>query len=243
MAGSRAVSKITAEIAARVSAAPDFSVAGLRPLRRRISRELSTYDPDLVIRSAALLVARDLVPRWFAYELLNQHPALEVIALEDIERLGRGMATWGDVDAFATYISGPAFREGQLEAKTLRGWAKSDDRWWRRAALVSTVPLNSTARGGRGDADRTLAICDILLRDRDDMVIKAMSWALRELAKKEPGRVEAYLAKNGDVLAPRVVREVRNKLRTGLKTPRSSGRSSTVGRSYRRAAREDRHVP
>jgi 3-methyladenine DNA glycosylase AlkD len=159
------------------------------------------------------------VPRWFAYELLNQHAALRTLGRDDIDRLGRGIATWGDVDAFATYISGPAFREGQLEAKTVRRWAKSKDRWWRRAALVSTVPLNSTARGGSGDADRTFAVCDLLLRDRDDMVVKAMSWALRELAKKEPGRVEAYLATNSDVLAPRVVREVRNKLRTGRKNP------------------------
>jgi 3-methyladenine DNA glycosylase AlkD len=59
----------------------------------------------------------------------------------------------------------------------------------------------------------------IFLRDRDDMVVKAMSWALRELAKKEPARVDAYLAKNGELLAPRVLREVRNKLRTGLKNP------------------------
>jgi DNA alkylation repair enzyme len=221
MARTRSHSTIASEIAARVSASPDFSVAGLRPLRRQISRELRSHDPELVIRIALLLVERDLVPRWFAFELLNHHPALAVLQRRDIERLGRGMATWGDVDAFATYISGPAFREGQLEGRTIRTWAKSDDRWWRRATLVSTVPLNSTARGGSGDADRTLAICDLLLRDRDDMVVKAMSWALRELAKKEPARVDAYLAKNSELLAPRVLREVRNKLRTGLKNPSS----------------------
>ena len=49
---------------------------------------------------------------------------------------------------------------------------------------------------------------------------KAMSWALRELAKRDPGSVETYLTKYSAKLAPRVLREVRNKLSTGLKNPK-----------------------
>lgn len=64
------------------------------------------------------------------------------------------------------------------------------DRWvWRRAVSVSTVPLNMKSRGGIGDPQRTLAVCDLLIADRDDMVVKALSWALRELAEREPVRV------------------------------------------------------
>jgi hypothetical protein len=44
---------------------------------------------------------------------------------------------------------------------------------------------------------------------RLDMVVKALSWAVRE-----------FLAENENVLAKRVLREVRNKLTTGLKNPR-----------------------
>jgi 3-methyladenine DNA glycosylase AlkD len=102
-------------------------------------------------------------------------------------------------------------------------WARSKDRWWRRAALVSTVPLNSRARGSGaagGDAARTLAVCRLLAADRDEMVVKALSWALRELARRDPVAVRAFLAEQGDGLAPRVRREVGNNLRTGLKNPR-----------------------
>jgi len=59
-----------------------------------------------------------------------------------------------------------------------------------------------------------------VLDDRDDMVVKALSWALRELAKKERRLVERYLREHGARLAPRVSREVRNKLTTGLKSPK-----------------------
>jgi 3-methyladenine DNA glycosylase AlkD len=49
------------------------------------------------------------------------------------------------------------------------------------------------------------------------MITKAISWTLRELAKKHADQVAAYLEENRQVLAGHVVREVSNKLRTGLK--------------------------
>jgi 3-methyladenine DNA glycosylase AlkD len=55
--------------------------------------------------------------------------------------------------------------------------------------------------------------------DRDDMVVKAMSWALRELVAHDPDAVRAFLSAHDDVLAARVKREVTNKLETGLKNP------------------------
>jgi len=92
-------------------------------------------------------------------------------------------------------------------------------RWIRRTALVSTIPLNNSARGGHGDPRRTLEVCDLLKTDRDDMVVKAVSRALRELAKREPDVVAGYVDEAESQLAPRVVREVRHKLRTGRKNP------------------------
>jgi 3-methyladenine DNA glycosylase AlkD len=55
------------------------------------------------------------------------------------------------------------------------------------------------------------------------MVVKALSWALRELAKKDPQLVAAYLAKREAELPARVLREVRNKLLTGRKTSKPHG--------------------
>jgi len=52
------------------------------------------------------------------------------------------------------------------------------------------------------------------------MVVKALSWALRELAKRDPQAVSAFLTEHEAALAARVVREVRNKLTTGRKNPR-----------------------
>jgi 3-methyladenine DNA glycosylase AlkD len=90
--------------------------------------------------------------------------------------------------------------------------------------LVSTVALNERALGPNGDAPRTLAVCGLLLNDRDDMVVKAMSWALRSLAERDPAAVRAFLSDTGDKLASRARRETLHKLETGLKSPRRSAR-------------------
>lgn len=49
------------------------------------------------------------------------------------------------------------------------------------------------------------------------MVVKALSWALRELSKQEPDVVRDYIEKHRNVLHKRVLREVNNKLQFGLK--------------------------
>ena len=84
-------------------------------------------------------------------------------------------------------------------------------------ALVATAWLN---RGYQGFSapDLTLGLVDRVKDERDPMITKAVSWALRGMIKMYPDRVHAYLQENRDVLAGHVVREVDNKLRTGLKS-------------------------
>lgn len=124
------------------------------------------------------------------------------------------------MDSFAPILAGPTWRRGQIDDAVIAAWAGSPDRWWRRAALVSTIGLNVRARGGSGDTARTLAVCRLLVHDRDDMVVKAMSWALRELVPHDPVAVSAFLDEHKHELAARVQHEVRHKLTTGLKNPR-----------------------
>jgi len=49
------------------------------------------------------------------------------------------------------------------------------------------------------------------------MVVKALSWALRELIVHHRSAVERFVLEHDEVLAARVKREVRNKLTSGLK--------------------------
>ena len=136
-----------------------------------------------------------------------------------MEEFGKGIDSWWSVDSFARTLAGPAWREGLISDRVIRRWASSDDYWWRRAALVSSVALNVRSKGGRGDTDRTLEVCRLLVDDHEDMVMKAMSWALRELVVHDPDSVRAFIEEYEERLAALVKREVRNKLEIGLKNP------------------------
>lgn len=219
------ISDLETEIVARLSAVADQKTSVIRDVRREFSQRLATAPSELVISLALRLIRRRSANlRFVAYELIHHHkPAFSCLNVRSLVELGHGLDSWGAVDTFACYLAGPAWRERQISDASIRRWARSKDRWWRRAALVSTVPLNSRARGGVGDQARTVDICAMLVKDRDDMVVKALSWALRELSKRDPETVRGFLAEHENDLAPRVRREVNNKLVSGLKNARRSG--------------------
>ena len=236
-------------IAADIDALPSKTTAAVRKVRREHSRALKTADAAVVIDVARALLVRDdradvvadigtngtsgsSAPpvartdlsgrrRWVAYELIRNHKAaFESVDDALLNEIGAGIDTWDSVDAFARTLSGPAWLHGLASDALIREWSLSDDLWWRRAALVSTVALNTRSYGGTGDTGRTLAICETLAADHEDMVVKALSWALRVLAWHDAAAVQAFLDAHDDRLAARVKREARNKLNTGLKNPR-----------------------
>jgi 3-methyladenine DNA glycosylase AlkD len=208
------------EVVARLSRLSSWTTDSIRRVRREFSEKLADASPQLIVALAINLVRRTQVPRFFAFELIQHHrEAARSLEVKLLEELGRGNKTWAEVDAFACYLAGPSWRERQVSDRAVERWARSRDRWWRRTAVVSTVALNNRARGGKGDTAKTVMICEMVVADRDDMVVKALSWALRELSKRDPESVRSFLQEHESVLAPRVVREVKSKLQTGLKNP------------------------
>lgn len=218
------VEGLSAEVRRRLNRLGTFDAKSLRSVRQSLSRQLASASANLLVSLAErLLQTPSFACRFIAYELILYHrEALRSLRAADLERLGQGIDSWGAVDTFACYLAGPAWREKQVSDGVIHRWARSGDRWWRRAALVSTVPLNNKARGGDGDVQRTLRVCEMLMDDRDEMVVKALSWALRELAKRDPIAVRAFVNTFQNQLAKRVLREVNNKLTTGRKSSRSA---------------------
>ncbi len=212
--------EIASKIDAEMRALPVQNTPAVRAVRRRYSERLRPAEPQFVLE-----VARELLGRYgyrsVPYELIRHHPgAFAMLGDSELEELGRGINSWWSVDSFARTLSGPAWLRGQVTDDVIHRWARSQDLWWRRAALVSTVALNVRSRGGHGDLARTLDVCRLLAHDHEDMVVKALSWALRELVAHDPAAVDEFLNQWDEALAARVKREVRSKLATGLKNPR-----------------------
>jgi 3-methyladenine DNA glycosylase AlkD len=204
-------------LVAEIGALPVRDTPSVRALRRARSRAWASRPPDFIIGVALELVRRREF-RWFGCELIRHHHAFDTLSDRAVEDLAAGLDSWGSVDGFGRILAGPAWVRGLISDELIDKWSGDDDRWLRRAALVSTVALNRPADGGCGDAPRTLALCERLCDDRDDMVVKALSWALRDLVWWDPEAVRAFLAAHDERLAARVKREVTSKLQTGRKS-------------------------
>ena len=181
--------------------------------------DLKTWSPEKLIDLVKKLVSsRILECNMVAFELLWKNKnALKLLQLKDLKFLGQNMDNWVTTDTFSIMVSGFAWRENQIADTDILSWLNSENRWWRRAAVVSTVTLNLRSRGGTGDAKKTLMICEKVIEERDDMIVKALSWALRELSKSDKSAVQQFMKKYETKLAGRVRREVYTKLETGRK--------------------------
>ncbi len=113
--------------------------------------------------------------------------------------LGR-VRNWDDHDALIHMLLGPMLVAEPRRARLALRWAKSKNRWHRRAAAVVLI------RGARKEMfEREIRrVSDQLSSDEDEMVQKGLGWLLREWAKKSPKRAIPYLLKIR-TRAPRLV--------------------------------------
>jgi 3-methyladenine DNA glycosylase AlkD len=114
---------------------------------------------------------------------------------------------WADHDALVHDLIAPMIASKPARARRVFRWAKSPNRWHRRAACVALI------RGSRAKMflPEITKLSDSLLKDEDDMVQKGLGWMLRETAKFDAKRTVPYLMKIRR-LAPRLV------LRTACET-------------------------
>lgn len=196
------------------------------PVMHKLAREAVTRlrgePPKTVLRLSSRLVKGGTHEgRQVGYAILERRKdVLALLGRTELERLGKGNDNWASVDAFSTFVAGQVWRMGGIGDETVVAWAASPDLWWRRTALVCTVPLNMKSRGGEGDPARTFRICELLVEDREPMVAKGLSWALRAVIQHDREGVADFLARHDEALPALVRREVRNKLETGLKVPK-----------------------
>jgi 3-methyladenine DNA glycosylase AlkD len=117
------------------------------------------------------------------------------------------ISSWADHDALVHSLIAPMVVAKPARLRNVFRWAKSRDRWHRRAACVALI------RGTRVRMffPEITKLSELLLTDEDDMVQKGLGWLLRETAKFDPRRTVPYLMKIRS-RAPRLV------LRTACET-------------------------
>ena len=131
-----------------------------------------------------------LVACAWSYRVRKQYTPQDFIIFESwIENY---VTNWATCDTFCNHTVGALiimYPEYLLE---LESWAKSENRWMRRAAAVSLIV---PARKGIFFKE-ILRIADLLLIDKDDMVQKGYGWMLKVASIQYPTAVFNYVMKN-----------------------------------------------
>jgi 3-methyladenine DNA glycosylase AlkD len=136
---------------------------------------------------------------WYAAIALARHHAyrhwVDTEAMPLWESLIRAGAWWDVVDEIATHLVRDTLLAQQTtERPRMLEWARSEDLWLRRSAIISQV-------GARAGTDpRLLAeVIEPNIADREFFIRKAIGWALRDYARTDPAWVQAFVADHPDL--------------------------------------------
>ncbi len=94
---------------------------------------------------------------------------------------------WDIVDVSAPWI-GVYLLEIDDPMPLLIKFSKSKSLWQRRVSIILTFALIRA-----GDLEPTLIISEALLKDKEDLIHKAVGWMLRELGKKDVNLLRRFL--------------------------------------------------
>ncbi len=96
---------------------------------------------------------------------------------------------WAKCDTLCNHTLGTFVEMYPQFIESLAVWARSENRWLRRASAVTLI---LPARKG-AFLKEVFEISDILLMDKDDMVQKGYGWMLKEASKKHQAEVFDYV--------------------------------------------------
>jgi 3-methyladenine DNA glycosylase AlkD len=108
----------------------------------------------------------------------------------------RYINNWAKCDGFCNHTIGDLIQKYPQIIGEVKSWAKSGNRWLRRASAVSLIV---PAKKGLF-LQAAFEICDVLLLDGDDMVQKGYGWLLKEESRVHQKEVFDYVVKNRKVM-------------------------------------------
>jgi 3-methyladenine DNA glycosylase AlkD len=173
------------------------SVPAIRRVTRHLLREQHPeLGHDEVVALVAALWDRPAAAiherRMAATEVLER--SVDLLSADDVpllERLVRESRTWALVDGLAVSVIGQVVDRdrGELDP-VVRRWATDADMWIRRTSLLVHLP---GIRRDDGEVERFLALAAPMLEEREFFIRKAIGWVLRELGRRRPQVVVAWL--------------------------------------------------
>jgi 3-methyladenine DNA glycosylase AlkD len=127
------------------------------------------------------------------------------------------LTNWANTDNLCCGLIALAVKDDPSHVESLVNWTGSGNRWRRRAAAVSLVPLVR-----KGDLfEDSIRVAARLMTDGDDMVRKGVGWMLKEASKVHPQEIHDYLVKWKPDTPALILRYASEKLPKELKVYKS----------------------
>jgi len=120
---------------------------------------------------------------------------------------------WASCDTFCNHTVGDFIQKYPGFISELKRWARSGNRWVKRASAVSLIV---PARKGKF-LDDIFEIAGILLLDRDDMVQKGYGWMLKEASKPHQKEVFDFVMRHKAVMPRTALRYAIEKMPADLR--------------------------
>lgn len=168
-------------------------------IAKKYWKQAKTLDKQTIFRLCEELYRSDYTEEAFivAFWLPNYIDKLEPSDLATFKVwIERYINNWAKCDGFCNHTIGDLIQKYPETLGEVKSWAKSKNRWLKRAAAVSLIV---PAKKGCF-LQEAFEICDMLLADKDDMVQKGYGWLLKEESRKHQSEVFDYVVKNRKVM-------------------------------------------
>lgn len=123
------------------------------------------------------------------------------------------VSNWASCDTLCNHTVGDFIQKFPEFIPELKRWARSENRWVKRASAVSLI---IPARKGKF-LDDIFEIAGILLLDKDDMVQKGYGWMLKEASKPYQKEVFDYVMRHKAVMPRTALRYAIEKMPPDLR--------------------------
>lgn len=167
-----------------------LSVPLQRSIAKKYFKEINIKDLDLLIKSKIhehRQVALFLMV--YRYEIEDKAGKDEIYNyyVKNIEQVNN----WDLVDSSAPNIVGRYLYDNPSKRKILYTWVKSDKLFIRRISIISTFYFIK-----KNYFLDSLEISKLLLRDKEDLIHKAVGWMLREIGNRDLEKETRFLDKH-----------------------------------------------
>ena len=166
--------------------------ATVEKIARKYWPQVKTYGkPDIFALCEELLRSDFMEEAFVVSDWMPKH--IHFLEPEDLATfklwIERYINNWAKCDSFCNHTIGDLIQKYPQLLSEVKSWAKSRNRWMKRASAVSLIV---PAKQGLF-LPEAFEICDTLLLDSDDLVQKGYGWLLKEESRTHQKEVFDYV--------------------------------------------------